>query len=282
MPEKRGAVAILKLKELYLANSMDELRTKCDSGLVKHVDGDKLVSSMVKMYKEAVDSFKGGDEERSYILFSRTAEIYKRLKTSNKVDGRYLDSMFPVKNFKDTVEKLEKLDTSLHRRYGALQTVNEKDKYVVNNSNSSNNCSGDKSQKQPLQQPHDLVTNNVITCTDLYKLICDGKSQSATSDDPSLLILDVRPSTEFTKSRIDKQKLKSPSLVVVNIPGENLTLGISWKKIEEELPLETKNLLKRRKTAKKVVILDYDSQDKESATAQVTCVYDALWKVVTE
>lgn len=278
MPEKRGAVTILKLKELYLANSMDELRTKCDSELVKYGDGNKLVSSMVKMYKEAVDSFKGGDEERSYILFSRTAEIYKRLKMSHKVDGRYLDSMFPVKNFKDTVEKLEQLDTSLHRRYGTLQTVSEKDKYkVVNN---SNNCSGDESQKQPLQQPHDLVTNNIITCTDLYKLICEQNGRSQSTDGSSLLILDVRPSTEYTKSRIDKQKLKSPSLVVVNIPGEKLTLGISWKKIEEDLSLETKNLLKKRKTAKKVVILDYESQDKESATAQVTCVYDALWKVI--
>lgn len=279
MPSKGGAVTVLNLKELYLANSMDELRTKCDSELAKHGDGDKLVSSMGKMYKEAVDSFKRGDEERSYILFSRTAEIYKRLKISNKVDGRYLDSMFPVKNFKDTVEKLEQLDTSLLRRYGALQTVNERDK-----NNDSNNCSGDESQKQPLQQVHDLVTNNVITCTDLYKLICElrNKTQSGTSDDPSLLILDVRPSTEYAKSRIDKQKLKSPSLVVVNIPGENLTLGTSWKKIEQELPLQSKNLLKRRKTAKKVVILDHESQDKESATAQVTCVYDALWKVLTE
>lgn len=271
------------LQPLYLAKTMEELKSKCATQKINqdiHKQGDMLIKGMVSTFKEAISSFKKGDEERAYILFTRTAEIYQRLKDSKTVDTKYLNGMYSLKEFKETIGTLEKLNTSLNRRYEALQIVDNKPDNHIEKSKNLNHSGDDVQKEQQIQPTHDLVTNNVITCIDLYKLICDLKIKSITTNELSpLLILDVRPSTEYSKSRIDGVKLKNPGVIVLNLPGEHLTPGITWKNIESKLPSETVNHLNKRKTAIKVVILDYKSQNKESASPEINCLYDALWKV---
>lgn len=268
------------LKPLYIATSWDDLLSKCDSRKTSQSQENQVIKSINSTFKEAIESFNKGDEERSYILFYRTAEIYKRLKKSKTTDMKYLDAMFPPKNFKDIIEKMEQLSASLSRRYEVLQSLSKKDNRGESRSN--NNCSGDEVQKDQQPQPtHDLVTNNVTTCTELYKLISDTKKieEKPINEYPSLLLLDVRPSGEFVKSNIDVAKLKCPAVAVLNIPGEHLKPGMILNSIESNLPIETVDVLRKRKTANRVVILDHESQDKESASRQINTLFDALWKV---
>lgn len=262
---------------------MEELKTKCATPKLSqdfNKQGDKLANSMITTFKEAISSLNRGDEERAYILYTRTAEIYNKLQKSKSADMKYLNAMYSLKEFKETIINLEKLNASLSRRYDAMQTLKAKPDDQAEKPNNYS-CSGDDSKKeQQIEPTHDLVTNNVIKCTELYKLINDLKIKSITTKDiPPLLILDVRPSIEYSKSKIDEVKLKNPCIVVLNIPGEILVPGTTWKNIESKLSPDTISHLKKRKTAEKVVILDYESKSKEVASPEINCLYDALWKV---
>ena len=110
MPEKQPI-------PLYIAKSVAQLQEKAE--LPKNSKPTLIVKIASKVYSEALNSYKNGDEEKAYIMFYKYFQVFQFIKKSKEYqkDKTYFDSMMSPKDVKISMSNLEELSESLVKRY---------------------------------------------------------------------------------------------------------------------------------------------------------------------
>lgn len=287
------------LKKIYMAKSMAALKitaekTEQATGKIAK-PGDNHVKSLERLYSEAEKSLESGDEERAFVLFFRFTSMFIKLQAKAD-DKKYLTLMIGNK-IGTSMSQAEKLEESLEKRYKILSEMiisNENsppagnspsEKVGANSTNTVSNNPGSLDENSPANENGDLVTNNVIKCMDFYEFLeTEVKNKkNALSSSPVVLVLDCRPSQDFKNSQIKLTsflKDKSDQVVILNIPDEALRPGLAMVALEKSLDSKIVASLKLRKTVKKVVILDWTSEELNNTTTNnLSVLFNALWKV---
>ena len=95
--------------KLYLANDLEELRKSIQLPL--NSKPNQLVKITSKIYSNALDSYKEGNEEKAYTLYYKYFLAFEFIRNSKeyKKDRVYYDSMMSKKDVKSCVQMLEEL-----------------------------------------------------------------------------------------------------------------------------------------------------------------------------
>ena len=103
--------------KLYLANDLEELRNSIQ--LPPNSKPNQLVKITSKVYSNALDSYKEGNEEKAYSLYYKYFLAFKFIRNSKdyQKDKMYYDSMMSNKDVKTCMQMLEELTESLEKRY---------------------------------------------------------------------------------------------------------------------------------------------------------------------
>ena len=255
--------------KLYLANDLEELRKSIQLPL--NSKPNQLVKITSKIYSNALDSYKEGNEEKAYTLYYKYFLAFEFIRNSKeyKKDRVYYDSMMSKKDVKSCVQMLEELSESLEKRYEqknheeklkkeiSLAELNKKPKQNGFTTHKNIHINGDKSQEE--EENHTLEKPNadhqVIEASQLYALIQEKST--------SFLLLDARPSDHYKVCHI-----KHPSSL--NIPEEFLKGGATVKAIERNLHVENRHTWSRRVHADKLILFDWSSEEFKDHTPLMT------------
>ena len=109
---QHGLKLRIEAKELYLGKRIEDLRKLGEKVIHRTQPNFRCIATLPKMFQEAEKALIDGDEERSYVLFFRTAGLYLRLKNNKETDHKYLELMLPGTQFRKCIEMTNNLETS--------------------------------------------------------------------------------------------------------------------------------------------------------------------------
>lgn len=266
--------------------SVDGLKKTAESVIHDNkYSNQNCIKLLPKMFEAADKSLSEGDEERAFTLFYRTAGLYLRCKKNKETDHKYLDLMLPGPKFKKCIEYTESLSKSLEKRYQMLQEAEKNHMRVTNGPSADHPTLPDKkSSPQKLEADSSSVESAagkpvLITCKQLYDYM-ESDELIKCREKPVLMLLDTRSSDDFNKSHMDRFKVElSDAVSLLNIPLEILKSATTLKSLEKSLPPASVATLKKRKSAKKIVVVDWESLNVDDVSGSVRKLYDILTKV---
>jgi len=267
--------------KLYMAKSFNELNDLIDKN--NEVFGyplKNLLRSFGNTHQKALECLQKGDEEKSYVYFMRAYTVYKQASLTKDYinDKKNYEDHYRIK-VADCIVKCEMLAESLERRYKLLQESNSalKREQAENASNVSNETKSIESDKINDSQDEVNLMSPCITPINLYNLI--EEMRESPNDSGIIFLLDIRKACDFKQSRIILPKVDPSKVVILNISQELIEPGLSSSKLLKRLPLETANALKERRSAKKVILFDWTSEEMKNSE-YLEALFAALWKVL--
>ncbi|KAI1280739.1 Ubiquitin carboxyl-terminal hydrolase 8 [Halotydeus destructor] len=262
-------------KGLYLAKSMDDLKKLAEktASQGRVLNSSVMPATLAKVFEAAEKSKLDRDEERAFVLLFRYSDTYVRAKKQAE-DPRFFDMMVKPKTFGKCVMDMEELEQSLSQRYEEMNNppvTNGVDKKVIEKPFDDENMPNG-----------DMVTNNIIKCVELYDFIEDNVCGALLDANPVCLIVDCRSSNDFAESKMNMLPMlkdRANRLVLLNIPDEILAEGLAMTSLEKKLNVDTKNALKLRKLVKRVILMDWTSDElPKEANHKLTVLFNAMWK----
>ncbi|XP_006814000.1 ubiquitin carboxyl-terminal hydrolase 8-like [Saccoglossus kowalevskii] len=258
-------------KKLYVARSMEELNKMADHQLVKGWNIKNYCSSASKVFSAAEQQFKLGDEEKSYVLYMKYFNIVKQIhKTKEyKADKKFFTSLLGQSSSIIAIEKAEILAEHLNKRYSEFQEEEELRKRIEDEERMKLETENDEKEDEKNSNHESLeivstCAEGEITPVQLYSLFED--------EDASVLLMDVRPATQFEVSRITHRQC-------INVPADIIKPGTLTSAIEKGLSTDALELWNKRGSFDYIILLDWDS-DLSSVTVGSTLhsLKDAIYK----
>ena len=163
MPEKQPI-------PLYIAKSVAQLQEKAE--LPKNSKPTLIVKIASKVYSEALNSYKNGDEEKAYIMFYKYFQVFQFIKKSKEYqkDKTYFDSMMSPKDVKISMSNLEELSESLVKRYEII-AQEERIKKEIKMENNKPKVNQEQNGDSENHKNEDDDDEKVIEASQLYSLI---------------------------------------------------------------------------------------------------------------
>ena len=182
---------------------------------------NRLVSTAVKLYNQAVELRDKGDAELSYVSFMKYLNLVNTIRKSAdyRKDEKYYNNLLGPKNVRNAIENAEKLQKELQKRYedrAEEALVRKKLEQLEIREQQEKEAKAkqveEKKKTVDLQSPHfsNSVDNIYISSWQLEAMI----KQKSTS----FIIFDVRSKEDFDISHI-----KHPNCV--SIPEDKLKPG---------------------------------------------------------
>jgi hypothetical protein len=272
--------------------SFDSLRKLSEEG----VKGEptKLIVNVNKMLSTADRRMFEKEDESAFILYYRVALILgncQKVCTSSR-DLHKLDKVIgPYRSVSGTREILSKVLSICEGLTKRLKLAYSKKEHLptidLNSTKTDVNFASLITPNQ-VPKPKDLTStlarsdsshaNPVwINCVDLYdKLTSEGDRTNR-----PVLFLDVRTSHSFGESCFEFEKLKKTKINyrLINVPEERIEQGLIAGQIGNIISPKDLDAFKKRKLARFVVLLDWNSENLES-NEKLKIVYHALTKVI--
>ena len=164
MPEKQPI-------PLYIAKSVAQLQEKAE--LPKSSKPTLIVKIASKVYSEALNSYKNGDEEKAYIMFYKYFQVFQFIKKSKEYqkDKTYFDSMMSPKDVKISMSNLEELSESLVKRYEIIAQEERIKKEIKMENNKPKSKVHQEQNGDSENHKNEDDDEKVIEASQLYSLI---------------------------------------------------------------------------------------------------------------
>jgi len=248
-------------KPLYIASSVEEL---IKMGEKDKIPGGALLKEKIdKVSKAARDALISHDEERAYVLYYRVADALVCEMKKNNADKKYLDLLFKDLLLKSTTT-LEDLGRSLAKRYEEKQKLLH-DPSSAKNTSMTVIANGNPPREDKENVAGDFHEEAKITCKSLLHLVKDSNNR--------ILLVDVRPSTNYEQSFISKLP---GNVDTVHVREEWLGSVVDPTSFELCISPEHLTLLKNRKSYSDIIIFDGCSM-KLNDNASLNKVFQLLW-----
>lgn len=163
------------------------------------------------IYKKATEKLAAGDIENAYILLMKYLNVFSFIQKSDdyKKDSRYYKAMLG-RQPKEAMELAENLNYNLRESYSMLQkteqNVNKRPKDSLKSININIEMPDMRIKKE---------SKSSVTSAKLFSMLREGTTK--------LLIMDIRPQTDFESSRIQDNMINIPSDIIFK--GFVLLLG---------------------------------------------------------
>uniref|UniRef100_A0A2H8TIC7 Ubiquitin carboxyl-terminal hydrolase n=1 Tax=Melanaphis sacchari TaxID=742174 RepID=A0A2H8TIC7_9HEMI len=224
-------------KDLYIAKDINELNMKTEiPEALKSLNVLSLKAKAELLFEKAMNANNENDEEVVYIYLMKYCQILQFMKKTFIDDEIYIDCMYK-KNLKKAVNMLTYIKESLVKRYNE-KTNEENNNKLLKHSNQK----GIHSEEKLHFEFESTITNENL----LYLL--------ENTDRKKICLLDTRPSDIFYKNKII-------SCDVINIPKENLVLGLTPAILITKLEEPFKKIWINRHNYNYIVILDQGTED---------------------
>lgn len=260
--------------KLYMAKSIGDLNDRVKD--IPNAPPKLLVKSAQKILSEAQLVDRSRDEEKAYILFMRYFSVVEAIQKHQdyKNSKKYYDGLLDPKMTSKVIERAEKLQKSLERRYESkssalLQKKQEEEKKAAEKCQQAEKEKQVKKVTEISKTPSSptsnglLVEEGCISCTKLYSLIKERCS--------SYLILDARPREDFLESQMKVSN-------VMNIPEEILNPGLTAGRIASELDDSARNVwVTQRHKVDFLILVDWVTEQ-PPLPAPLRCLIDAMVK----
>ncbi|XP_058447196.1 ubiquitin carboxyl-terminal hydrolase 8 [Malaya genurostris] len=223
------------LKPLHLGSNLQDLESHYQ--LNKTITNKKLqiLCNGAKKLKQQADRFYlERDEENAYVNYMKFFNLIETIR-KNKEYAEKKPMVLAILGSNSevtlTLNKLEKLATSLKNRYAGINASRERE---MNKS---------RSQKDNIStiMPY---AKSAVDAKELFGMINDSKL--------SMLIMDCRSDEDFEKSRLKYDH-------VINIPDSWLVAGMTAGKIHEKLGDSSKPIWQSRRVKEQIVLMDYNT-----------------------
>ncbi|XP_050059655.1 ubiquitin carboxyl-terminal hydrolase 8-like isoform X2 [Aphis gossypii] len=224
-------------KDLYIAKCINELNMQTE--IPEKIKGLNVLSLKEKakiLFEQAMNANNENDEEVVYIYLMKYCQIIQLMKKNFIDDKVYIDCMYK-QNLKKAVNMLTYIKESLVKRYNE-KTIEEDNKKLLKQPNQK----GKHSEEKLNFEFESTITNENL----LYLL--------ENTDRKKICLLDTRPSDIFYKNKII-------SCDVINIPKENLILGLTPTILTNKLEEPFKEIWTNRRNYNYIIILDQGTED---------------------
>ncbi|KAL5235637.1 hypothetical protein ACI65C_003047 [Semiaphis heraclei] len=223
-------------KDLYIAACISELDKLVEiPDKLKNLDVISLKNKAGLLFEEAMTANTENDEEVVYIYLMKYCQILQVMKKTFTDDKEYISLMNKDK-LKRAIKMLTYVKESLEKRYS--QKTKEGNNELLKNSNQN---------RKRVEEKLYFELESTITNENLLFLLNN-------TDKKKICLLDTRPSDIFNKNKII-------SCDVINIPKENLVLGLTAAILTTKLEDQFKELWMNRHNYNYIVILDQGTED---------------------
>ncbi|XP_060851522.1 ubiquitin carboxyl-terminal hydrolase 8-like isoform X3 [Rhopalosiphum padi] len=224
-------------KDLYVAKCLKDLNMMTEiPEKIKGLNVLSLKSKAEMLFEKAMTANNDNDEEVVYIYLMRYCQILQFMKKTFIDDTIYINCMYK-QNLKKALNMLTYIKDSLEKRYND-KTIEEDNSKLPKHSNPK----GKQSEEKLNFEFESTITNENL----LYLL--------ENTDRKKICLLDTRPSDIFYKNKIN-------SCDVINIPKENLVLGLTPAMLTSKLEEPFKDKWTNRHNYNYIVILDQGTED---------------------
>lgn len=244
-----------RVKPIHLAPNLETLESLYT--LPKNIDMRKvlgLCQSANRLKQSADRHYVERDEENAFVMYMKYLNLLSTIKSHREYADKkrnIIEALGPNKELILIYEKVEKLKTSLSKRYATSCAQNEREQNKIRNL-------------------HDHISpiishvKDSIDAKELFEMITNPKL--------SMLIMDCRSEKDFEDSRIRYT-------FMVNVPESLLVPGMTAGKIHNDLPAESKSLWMYRKVKEQIVLMDNSTRGTPHKDTPLWVLEDILKKV---
>ena len=229
-----------KLKDLYIATSMEDLNRKCEFVFEKGKSMKSYLAMVNKTYLAAETAYKNNDEERAYILYMRYGDAMMKVRKTKEFQQQsdHYNNLFGSTKLTAALDRAEKLSQALKNRYMKLA---ESSTVKKTKENEPDKVDATKKKAPSAEQsfPKDKITSQ-----QLHQLLYKQQKQ--------VLVMDIRSIKEYEESHCIHP-------LCINVPKEAIAPGSVTSKIEKGIPLDCIKVWNTRDSADLVVLMDWHS-----------------------
>ncbi|KAK6635733.1 hypothetical protein RUM44_000987 [Polyplax serrata] len=236
--------------------NIEELKPHYDRLQLNGKNPRDLMQKLDMIYKKATEKLAAGDIENAYILLMKYLNVFSFIQKSDdyKKDSRYYKAMLG-RQPKEAMELAENLNYNLRESYSMLQkteqNVNKRPKDSLKSININIEMPDMRIKKE---------SKSSVTSAKLFSMLREGTTK--------LLIMDIRPQTDFESSRIQDN--------MINIPSDIIFKGKSANMLAKELSETSQNLWNLRATYDQVVLLDWMTNEQNFNHSKLAVLKEIL------
>uniref|UniRef100_A0A1B6J488 Ubiquitin carboxyl-terminal hydrolase n=1 Tax=Homalodisca liturata TaxID=320908 RepID=A0A1B6J488_9HEMI len=281
------AKGLSELKEKNSIANVSNILSNNESGKIVH-----LVEVTKKLYDSALAELDEAekDEEKTFIYLFRYMELWTSVifKSDEYLKHKKYYKEIHGDNIKKVIELLEKYTEKLQQRYAELNESVEEDSGKVTYDLSSYKLESSITMKKKKIEIKDAKdnpvinggknhifiqdkgfrdkdnhkqeisdTNNDLNYVEEKKFIHCAELKKMLPTNKGVLILDIRPSDDFKKSKISQMDC-------VNIPATSINAGLSANKLGELITDNSEKFYwNHREEYQQLVLLDWHSEEKD-------------------
>lgn len=243
-----------RVKPIHLAPNLETLESLYT--LPKNIDMRKvlvLCQSANRLKQSADRHYVERDEENAFVMYMKYLNLLSTIKSHREYADKkrnIIEALGPNKELILIYEKVEKLKTSLSKRYATSCAQNEREQNKIRNL-------------------HDHISpiishvKDSIDAKELFEMITNSKL--------SMLIMDCRSEKDFEDSRIRYT-------FMVNVPESLLVPGMTAGKIHNDLPAESKIWWMYRQVKEQIVLMDNSTRGTPHKDTPLWVLEDILKK----
>lgn len=231
-----------RVAELHIATNLEDLK---DIAYPKKLGTntkalEKAIKSLYREINQAVL-----DQEKCYIYCMR---YLHSMKTLCKIGDAQFYKVMYASEVNKVNNKIDELQTLLSRRYEAQQAQQLK-RAIHKPSNSPR-----------VPSPSQLFPNEFISVKDLFLAI---------QDNVNMLIVDIRPSDEYSQSKVKFEN-------IINVSEEVIVAGLSANALGKKLLDDTQKIWDKRDRFDALVFVDWNSSTDNITCAKMKYLIDAV------
>ena len=254
-----------KVKDLYIATSMEDLNKKCEFVFDKGRSIKTYLNMVNKTYQAAETAFQVNDEERAYILYMRYGDAVMQVRKTKEFQQQsdHYSNLFGTSKLTSALERAENLSKALKKRY--MKLAESKNAKNAKESLKIEDAVPLKDKTVPALAVEQSFPEEKITCQQLHQLLYKQQKQ--------IIVMDIRSIDEYQESHCIHP-------LWINVPQTAIAPGSVTSKIEKGIPLDHIKVWNTRNSADLIVLMDWHSNFKrlQNKADPLRSLKDSIYK----